>query len=103
MFYLFPYAVIFHVKTMSAQLMANIDAVRTAVRTERTARAQGAASRQAHFAAVMGRSIDSLIRPRDWSVRDTLTENQELQEHVRSCRLGRAEQRKLNALVEAHI
>ena len=37
---------------MSAQLMANIDAVRTAVRTERTARAQGAASRQVHFAAV---------------------------------------------------
>ena len=63
---------------LSNQVQSAFDAVRTAMRTERTARAQGAASRQAHFAAVMGRSIDSLIRPRDWSVRDTLTENQEL-------------------------
>ena len=51
----------------------------------------------------MGRSIDSLIHPHDWSVRGTLTENEELQEHVRNCRLGRAEQRQLSALIEAHV
>jgi len=88
---------------MSAQIQSAFDAVRTAMHTERTASAQGAASRQAHFAAVMGRSIDSLIHPHDWSVRGTLTENEELQEHVRNCRLGRAEQRQLNALIEAHV
>ena len=88
---------------MSAQLQTAFDAVRTAMHTERTARAQGSASRQAHFAAVMGRSIDSLDSTRDWSVHDTLIQNEDLQGHLRESRFSLDERQQLNALVEAHI
>ena len=80
-FYLFPRAAISYVETMSAQLMATFDAVRTAVRTERTARAQGAASRQVHFAAVMGRLIDdTLTAPHDWNVSESLASDPNIQD-----------------------
>ena len=84
--------------------MANIDAVRTAVRTERTARAQGAASRQVHFAAVMGRSIDgTLAAPRDWNVHGALANDPNLQDLASRFGWSSREERDVLRVAAAHI
>ena len=84
--------------------MANIDAVRTAVRTERTARAQGAASRQVHFAAVMGRSIDdTLTAPCDWNVHDSLANDPNLQDLASRFGWSSREERDVLRVAAAHI
>ena len=89
---------------MSAQISAKFNAVRTAVRTERTARAQGAASRQVHFAVVMGRSIDdTLTHPRDWSVRDSLASDINLQDLASRLGWSSQDEREVLRVAAAHI